>query len=88
MAEKAAERGIRIIDMGRGEKEYKDKLKNGEYHVSEGRLARPSAGAGVHWMLRVPVRKARGTVLASPALRNTADRALKTFGRIRTSVQS
>ncbi|WP_068926104.1 GNAT family N-acetyltransferase [Planobispora rosea] len=88
MAEKAAERGIQIIDMGRGEKEYKEKLKNGEYHVAEGRIARPSAGAGVHWMLRVPVRKARGTVLANPALRNTADRALKTFGRIRASVQS
>ncbi|GAA3441546.1 GNAT family N-acetyltransferase [Planomonospora venezuelensis] len=88
MAEKAAERGIQVIDMGRGEKEYKEKLKNGEYEVAEGRIARPSAGAGVHWMLRVPVRKARGTVLANPALRTTADRALKAFGRIRTSVQS
>ncbi len=88
MAEKAAEAGIEVIDMGRGEKEYKEKLKNGEYEVAEGRIARPSAGAGVHWMLRVPVRKARGTVLANPVLRSTADRALKTFGRLRTSIQS
>ncbi|MEV8632307.1 GNAT family N-acetyltransferase [Streptosporangium sp. NPDC051023] len=88
MAEKAAASGIEIIDMGRGEKEYKEKLKNGEYEVAEGRIARPSAGAGLHWMLRVPVRKARGTVLANPVLRTTADRALKTFGRLRTSLQS
>lgn len=88
MAEKAAQAGIEVIDMGRGEKEYKEKLKNGEYEVAEGRVARPSPGAGVHWMLRVPVRKARGTVLASPLLRTTADRALKTFGRLRTSMQS
>ncbi|GAA3007667.1 GNAT family N-acetyltransferase [Streptosporangium longisporum] len=88
MAEKAAEAGIRVIDMGRGEKEYKEKLKNGEYEVAEGRVARMSAGAGVHWMLRVPVRKARGTVLANPLLRTTADRALKTYGRLRTSLQS
>ncbi|GII03964.1 GNAT family N-acetyltransferase [Planobispora takensis] len=88
MAEKAAGAGIQVIDMGRGEKEYKEKLKNGEYEVVEGRIARTSPGAGVHWMLRVPVRKARGTVLASPALRTTADKALKTFGRIRTSLQS
>ncbi|MFC7648826.1 GNAT family N-acetyltransferase [Streptosporangium lutulentum] len=46
MAEKAAEAGIQIIDMGRGEKEYKEKLKNGEYEVAEGRIARPTAGAG------------------------------------------
>jgi CelD/BcsL family acetyltransferase involved in cellulose biosynthesis len=88
MAERAAAAGIQIIDMGRGEKEYKEKLKNGEYEVAEGRIARPSAGAGVHWMLRVPARKARGTVLSNPALRNTADRVLKTFGRLRTSILS
>ncbi|MBB2911156.1 CelD/BcsL family acetyltransferase involved in cellulose biosynthesis [Streptosporangium becharense] len=88
MAEKAAATGIQVIDMGRGEKEYKEKLKNGEYEVAEGRVARPSAGAGVHWMLRVPVRKARGTVLAHPMLRTTADRALKTYGRLRTTIMS
>ncbi|MEV4092223.1 GNAT family N-acetyltransferase [Streptosporangium saharense] len=88
MAEKAAAAGIEVIDLGRGEKEYKEKLKNGEYEVMEGRIARPSAGASIHWALRVPVRKARGTVLASPLLRSTADRALKTFGRLRTSLSS
>ncbi|MEV6985539.1 GNAT family N-acetyltransferase [Sphaerisporangium sp. NPDC051017] len=88
MAERAAEAGIRLIDMGRGEKEYKEKLKTGELWVTEGRIARATPGAGVHWLVRVPVRKARGTVLANSMLRETADLALKTYGRIRTSLAS
>lgn len=88
MAERAAGTGIRLIDLGRGEKEYKEKLKTGELWVTEGRIARPSAGAGVHWLVRVPVRKARGTVLANSVLRETADLALKAYGRFRTSIAS
>ncbi len=88
MAEQAAAAGIQVIDMGRGQKEYKEKLKNGELEVAEGRVARASVGAAVHWVLRVPLRKTRATVLANPLLHKTADRALKTFGRLRTSLQS
>jgi CelD/BcsL family acetyltransferase involved in cellulose biosynthesis len=88
MAERSAEAGIGVIDMGRGEKEYKEKLKNGEYTVVEGRIARAAIGSGVHWMLRVPARKVRGAVLANPVLLKTADRALKTYGRLRTSLPS
>ncbi|MCG5212700.1 GNAT family N-acetyltransferase [Streptosporangium soli] len=88
LTERAAEAGIQVFDLGRGEKEYKEKLKNGEYFVAEGRVARRSVGAGAHWILQVPVRKVRNTVLASPLLRTTADRALKTYGRLRTALQS
>lgn len=87
MAERAAESGIEIIDMGRGQKEYKDKLKNGDLEVAEGRVARIGAAAGVHWVMRVPVRKTRATVMANPLLLKTADKALKTYGRLRTVLQ-
>ncbi|MEU6711602.1 GNAT family N-acetyltransferase [Nonomuraea sp. NPDC046802] len=87
MAERAAGSGIQMIDMGRGQKEYKDKLKTGELQVAEGRVARLSPAAGVHWMMRVPVRKTRATVLANPLLLKTADKALKTYGRLRTVLQ-
>ncbi|MGV9380135.1 GNAT family N-acetyltransferase [Nonomuraea sp. NPDC003707] len=87
MAEQAAANGIEVIDMGRGEKEYKDKLKTGQLEVAEGRVARIGAAAGVHWMMRVPVRKTRATVMANPFLLKTADRALKTYGRLRTVLQ-
>ncbi|WP_336206202.1 GNAT family N-acetyltransferase [Nonomuraea sp. LPB2021202275-12-8] len=86
MAEKAAASGIQVIDMGRGHKEYKEKLKNGELAVTEGRIARRSPSAGLHWMMRVPARKARATVLANPLLHKTADRALKTYGRLRAAL--
>ncbi|MEU7830661.1 MULTISPECIES: GNAT family N-acetyltransferase [unclassified Nonomuraea] len=88
MAEQAAGSGIQVIDMGRGEKEYKEKLKNGEFQVAEGRVATVGAASAVHWLLRVPARKTRATVLANPLLHRTADRALKTFGRLRTALQS
>ena len=88
MAEAAADAGIKVIDMGRGQKEYKDKLKTGHHLVGEGRVARMSAGASVHWMVRVPVRKARGTVLGNPVLLKTADRALKAYGKLRTTFQA
>ncbi|HEX4817443.1 MAG TPA: GNAT family N-acetyltransferase [Nonomuraea sp.] len=86
MAERAAAAGIEVIDMGRGQKEYKDKLKNGELQVAEGRVARASASACLHWMMRVPVRKTRATVMAHPLLLKTADKALKTYGKFRTVV--
>jgi hypothetical protein len=50
-------------------------------------VARLGPAAGVHWMMRVPVRKTRATVMAHPVLLRTADRALKTYGRLRTAVQ-
>ncbi|MEW9551297.1 GNAT family N-acetyltransferase [Nonomuraea sp. NPDC050783] len=87
MAERAAASGIAMIDMGRGQKEYKDKLKTGELEVAEGRVATASAAAGFHWMMRVPVRKTRATVMANPLLLKTADKALKTYGRFRTVMQ-
>ncbi|MEV0615264.1 GNAT family N-acetyltransferase [Nonomuraea sp. NPDC050404] len=87
MAERAAESGIEIIDMGRGQKEYKDKLKTAELEVAEGRVARIGPAAGLHWVMRVPVRKTRATVMASPLLLKTADKTLKTYGRLRTVLQ-
>ncbi|MGW3348103.1 GNAT family N-acetyltransferase [Nonomuraea rubra] len=87
MAEQAAKSGIEVIDMGRGQKEYKDKLKNGELEVAEGRVARLGPTAGVHWVMRVPVRKTRATVMANPLLLKTADKTLKTYGRLRTVLQ-
>jgi CelD/BcsL family acetyltransferase involved in cellulose biosynthesis len=84
MAEKAAASGIRLIDLGRGQKEYKDKLKTGELLVAEGRVVRPGAVAGMHWIVRAPVRKARRMVLATPPLLKAADHTLKVIGRLRT----
>jgi CelD/BcsL family acetyltransferase involved in cellulose biosynthesis len=86
LAERSAEAGIVMIDMGRGDKEYKDKLKNGEFAVVEGRVATAGPRAAAHWLMRVPARKARAAVIADPLLNRTADRALKMYGRLRTRI--
>jgi CelD/BcsL family acetyltransferase involved in cellulose biosynthesis len=83
MAEAAAEAGVTQIAMGRGGREYKDWLKNGEFPIAEGRVARTSAAAGLHWVKDAPVRRARSAVLAHPGLYARADRVLKTYARLR-----
>ncbi|MGH3375240.1 MAG: GNAT family N-acetyltransferase [Actinoallomurus sp.] len=83
MAEAAAGAGVTQIAMGRGGREYKDWLKNGEFPIAEGRVARASAAAGLHWVKDAPVRRARSAVLAHPALYARADRVLKTYARLR-----
>jgi CelD/BcsL family acetyltransferase involved in cellulose biosynthesis len=84
LAEGAAANGIRQIAMGRGGREYKDWLKNGEFAIAEGRVARASARAGLHWAKDAPLRRARTAVLASPRLYARADRVLKQYARLRT----
>jgi CelD/BcsL family acetyltransferase involved in cellulose biosynthesis len=83
MAEAAADAGVTQIAMGRGGREYKDWLKNGEFPIAEGRVARASAAAGLHWVKDAPVRRARSAVLAHPGLYARADRVLKTYARLR-----
>jgi CelD/BcsL family acetyltransferase involved in cellulose biosynthesis len=88
MAERSADDGVVVVDLGRGEKEYKDKLKNGEFAVVEGRVATAGPRAAVHWMMRMPARKAKVAVIENPLLHRSADRALKMYGRLRTAVEA
>ncbi|MEV0595048.1 GNAT family N-acetyltransferase [Nonomuraea cavernae] len=87
MAEAAATAGLQMVDMGKGGKEYKDWLKSGVLYVAEGRVSRPSPTAAVHWMGRTPFNKARTIVLDRPSLYRAADRVLKGFGRVRSSLR-
>ncbi|MGW1727103.1 GNAT family N-acetyltransferase [Streptomyces sp. NPDC002306] len=89
MAEAAARHGVTLMDMGRGEKEYKDWLKTRELRVGEGFATRPRHPvAAAHRLWRRPVRGLRNTVLAHPTLREPADRLLKTVGTLRTSARA
>ncbi|WP_221350791.1 GNAT family N-acetyltransferase [Streptomyces beigongshangae] len=85
MAHAAGREGVRLMDLGRGDKEYKDWLKTRELRVGEGFASRPHPVATAHRMWRRPVRGLRNTVLAHPRLREPADRLLKTVGALRTS---
>lgn len=84
VAEAARRDGVRVIDFGRGVKEYKDWLKTRDLRVGEGFATRPHPVAAAHRLWRRPVRGLRNTVLAHPGLREPADRLLKTVGTLRT----
>jgi CelD/BcsL family acetyltransferase involved in cellulose biosynthesis len=88
MAEEAGRLGVGVMDLGRGDKEYKDWLKTRELRVGEGFATRPHPVAAAHRVWRRPVRGLRNTVLAHPRLREPADRFLRTVGSLRTSRRS
>jgi CelD/BcsL family acetyltransferase involved in cellulose biosynthesis len=83
LIEAAAGAGIRLFDLGKGESDYKESLKTGDLTVAEGWLQRPSAGAVLRAAQREPRRRALAFVLARPALRLAARRALVEVGRAR-----
>ncbi|MFE9645656.1 GNAT family N-acetyltransferase [Streptomyces sp. NPDC006365] len=84
MAEAAAADGIAYLDLGRGQKEYKDSLKTREIFVSEGLVTRRHPVALGHRARRAPVRALRNAVLARPELFEPADKLLKRMGKIRS----
>ncbi|MDJ1137881.1 GNAT family N-acetyltransferase [Streptomyces iconiensis] len=85
MAEGAAADGISYVDLGRGQKGYKDQLKTREITVHEGWVTRPHPVALARRAHRAPVRAARNAVLARPRLFTPADRLLKTAGAMRSA---
>ncbi|MEU8352493.1 MULTISPECIES: GNAT family N-acetyltransferase [unclassified Streptomyces] len=86
MAEAAAGDGLHHIDLGRGEKRYKDELKTAEFTVREGWVTRPHPVAAGHRARRAPVRALRNTVTARPELFEPADRLLRRVGRLRAGL--
>ncbi|MCT9076754.1 GNAT family N-acetyltransferase [Streptomyces fulvoviolaceus] len=84
MAEAAAAEGIAYLDLGRGQKEYKDSLKTRELNVSEGWVTRRHPVAVGHRARRAPVRALRNVVVSRPELFEPADKLLKRVGKIRS----
>lgn len=87
MAEAAAADGIAQLDLGRGQKEYKDSLKTRDIQVSEGWVTRRHPVAFGHRARRAPVRALRNAVVSRPELFEPADRLLKKVGKIRSGRQ-
>lgn len=85
MAEGAAADGVSYLDLGRGQKAYKDLLKTREITVHEGWVTRPHPVALARRARRAPVRALRNTVVARPGLLARADWLLKTAGALRTT---
>ncbi|MEU7577441.1 GNAT family N-acetyltransferase [Streptomyces sp. NPDC041068] len=84
MAEAAAAEGIAYLDLGRGQKAYKDSLKTRELAVSEGWVALRHPVALGHRARRAPVRALRNTVQSRPEFFEPADKLLKKMGKFRS----
>jgi CelD/BcsL family acetyltransferase involved in cellulose biosynthesis len=88
MAEAAAQAGLRHLDLGKGDEEYKQSLKTGDLFVGEGWIDRPSLVACMRRVQRAPGRIAVDFVLRRPRLRQAARRTLRTIGDLRSAVSS
>ena len=86
MAEELADAGVRMIDMGKGEKWYKNKLKSYDLVVGEGTATSRSALAAVHRTRLAVPSWAERQIRAHPALFTAADRMLKAYGRIHVAL--
>ena len=83
MAEAAPQEGVRYLDLGKGDEEYKQSLKTGDLFVAEGWIDRPSRAARVRRVRRAPRRSAVDFVLRRPRLRRAARRTLRKIGGLR-----
>ena len=84
LAEASAQLGIRHIDFGKGEEQYKQDFKNTDIAVVEGWVEQPGAVAGWRRLQRAPRRLVVDFVLSRPTLRVGARRALMGLGYVRT----
>ena len=81
MAEQTAGTGIRLIDMGKGAKRYKETLKNGDLFVSEGIAIGRSPLAVAHRARTAPGQWAIRKIRQHPSLFQAADLLLRQYGR-------
>jgi CelD/BcsL family acetyltransferase involved in cellulose biosynthesis len=84
LAEASAQLGLRQIDFGKGQEQYKQDFKNADIAVVEGWVERPTAAARWRRIQRAPRRLVMDFVLSRPNLRVGARRALMGLGYVRT----
>jgi CelD/BcsL family acetyltransferase involved in cellulose biosynthesis len=84
MAEEGAAAGVRYLELGKGDEEYKMSLKSCDVMVGEGWADRPSAVAALCRARRASRRWTLEFVLSRPALRHAARRTLARVGSVRS----
>jgi CelD/BcsL family acetyltransferase involved in cellulose biosynthesis len=88
IARVAPEHGLKTLDLGKGEEEFKQSLKSYDRMVATGRIEFPSAAAYLHRLHRVPVQGVEHFVLSHPRARLAARKTLRHIGTIRNAVAS
>ena len=87
MAEDIAGLGVRLIDMGKGAKRYKETLKSGDIFVSEGVAIGRSPLAVAHRARTAPSQWAVRKIRQHPSLFHVADLLLRRYGRASTALR-
>ena len=86
LAEESAGAGVKLIDLGKGAKRYKETLKTGDLFVAEGIVTRPTLPAAAHWARRVPQAWVIRQIRAHPPLFRAADALLRRGAQVRNSL--
>jgi CelD/BcsL family acetyltransferase involved in cellulose biosynthesis len=88
LAEASAGAGVKLIDLGKGAKRYKEALKTGDLFVAEGIVTRPTLPAAAHWARRAPQAWLIRQIRAHPPLFRAADALLRRGAQVRNSLTS
>lgn len=84
LARLASQQGIGLLDLGKGEEEYKQSLKSWDYVVAEGALSQRTPVAALRMLRSAPRTYVEDFVLRHQSLRRTARSTLAHIGRVRT----
>jgi CelD/BcsL family acetyltransferase involved in cellulose biosynthesis len=76
-----------LLDLGKGDEEYKQKLGNTEIELLDGSVACESATLKMHTVQHWPAQQVMKIVLETPRLRHASRIALAQVGRWRFSVR-
>jgi len=87
MIRQAAGSGVTMIDLGKGDKYYKDVLKSYDLTVGEGMVTSSSAMAAVQRARLAPPRWAVRQIRGHQSLYSAADKVLKYYGRAKVAVR-
>jgi CelD/BcsL family acetyltransferase involved in cellulose biosynthesis len=88
MAEGLAGCGVRSIDLGKGDKRYKEQMKSYDLTVAEGTVTGRSVLATARRVQHAPGRWTVRQIRRHQGLFTAADRVLKRYGRMRVAVRS
>jgi CelD/BcsL family acetyltransferase involved in cellulose biosynthesis len=88
LVEESAGAGVKLVDLGKGAKRYKETLKTGDLFVAEGIVTRPTLPAAAHWARSAPQAWVIRQVRAHPPLFRAADALLRRGAQARNSLLS
>lgn len=83
LARAMPERGLSVLDLGKGDESYKQRFANTGIPLLEGSIATKRAAQALHTARTWPARRLTRVVLESPRLRQLARRTLAEAGRLR-----